>query len=520
MTTPAIPAPRPVRVRIAPSPTGPLHIGTARTALFNALFAKGHSGAFIVRIEDTDAARSEISHEQDILAGLAALGLTWDEGPDPEGGPDIGPFAPYRQSQRSEHYQGALTYLLAHDRAYRCYCSPAELSAERDAAKAAGWAPRYSGRCANLSERRLAALSAQGRAPVIRFRVGTGPIAFDDLIRGHVEIDAADLGGDFVIARSDGSPLYHFSVVVDDADMEISHVIRGEDHLSNTPKHVLLFRALDAPVPVFAHLPLILNADRSKMSKRDLAGTGDTDKIGSSVSSKLSDYLTEGYLPEALINYLALLGWSTGTTEEILSFSELAARFELGQVNRAGAVFDRKRLLWLNGQWIRRLEPADLAERLVPYFDHEFCADRIDDDPTVRQLTALVPLVTERLAVLSDIGPLTNFLFRYRVEPTLTQLIPSGWEAEKSIEALRATLDMLSEPLFHLDFDLAVISAALVALASSHGWKNSPYFGLLRAAISAQAITPPLAGCLVVLGPAATFTRLEYAIEVLESAQR
>jgi nondiscriminating glutamyl-tRNA synthetase len=289
-----------VRVRIAPSPTGPLHIGTARTALFNYLHARHVGGTFILRLEDTDVARSSIAYEKDILDGLHWLGLTWDEGPDVAGGPDLGPYGPYRQMKRLPAYKTAVDQLLREDKAYYCYCTPEELEADRTAHEAAKEPPRYVGRCAHLTIEERAAREAEGRKAAVRFRVGEGAVTFEDVVRGPVEIDVANLGGDFVIVRSDGTQLYHFTVVVDDAAMGVTDVIRGEDHLSNTPKHILLFRALGYSEPRFAHLPLILNADRTKMSKRKS-------------QTAIAAYTDEGFVREALVNYLALLGWSTGT---------------------------------------------------------------------------------------------------------------------------------------------------------------------------------------------------------------
>src|SRR5947208_3562775 len=288
-----MPAPR---VRIAPSPTGPLHIGTARTALFNYLYARRNGGTFVLRLEDTDVARSTLAFEADILEQLHWLGITWDEGPDAAGGDDRGPYGPYRQMQRLERYAEAASRLLAEDKAYPCYCTPEELDADRKAQEAAHQPPRYVGRCANLTSEERAAREREGRRGALRFRVPAGKIRFDDLVRAEVEIDTANLGGDFVIVRSDGTPLYHFTVVVDDAAMEMTHIIRGEDHLSNTPKHILLFQALGHAVPAFAHLPLILNPDRTKMSKRKS-------------QTAIADYRAQGFIPEALVNYLALLGF-------------------------------------------------------------------------------------------------------------------------------------------------------------------------------------------------------------------
>ncbi|HET9615351.1 MAG TPA: glutamate--tRNA ligase, partial [Candidatus Limnocylindrales bacterium] len=343
-----------IRVRIAPSPTGPLHIGTARTALFNYLFARHVGGTFVFRLEDTDVARSTTGYERDILEGLHWLGITWDEGPDVAGGADRGPFAPYRQMQRLPSYAAAADRLLAGDLAYPCFCTPDELAADRQEQEAAHQPPRYVGRCARLTADERAARLAEGRRPAVRFRVRPGVVGWDDLVRDRIEIDTANLGGDFVIVRADGTPLYHFTVVVDDTAMEISHVIRGEDHVSNTPKHILLFEALGHPVPAFGHLPLILNPDGTKMSKRKS-------------QTAVDDYRAQGFVREGLVNYLAYLGWSPGTEEDVLSLEDVVARFDIDKVQKGGARFDRERLEWINGQWIRRLEPADLVDRLRPF---------------------------------------------------------------------------------------------------------------------------------------------------------
>ncbi len=386
------------RVRIAPSPTGPLHLGTARTALFNYLFARHVGGTFVLRLEDTDQARSSIAYEKDILDGLHWLGLRWDEGPEVAGEAARGPFAPYRQMLRLPLYAEAADRLVAADLAYPCYCTAEELDADRRAQEAAREPPRYVGRCAALTPSERAAREAEGRAGALRFRVGTGVVGFDDIVRGHVEIDVANLGGDFVIVRGDGTPLYHFTVVVDDAAMAITHVIRGEDHLSNTPKHILLFRALGYAEPAFAHLPLILNPDRTKMSKRKS-------------QTAVSDYIAEGFIREAFVNYLALLGWATGTEEEVLSIDEIVERFALDHVHKGGAVFDRERLEWLNGQWIRRLDPDDLIDRLRPFLEADRAAGRIDTMPTDDELRSLLPVITERLPRLGAIGDLVGFLW-------------------------------------------------------------------------------------------------------------
>jgi glutamyl-tRNA synthetase len=493
-----------VRVRIAPSPTGPLHIGTARTALFNFLHARHVGGTFILRLEDTDQARSSIAYEKDILDGLHWLGLRWDEGPEVAGEEARGPHAPYRQMERLPSYAAAAALLLSRDQAYPCYCSPEELAADRAAQEATKQPPRYVGRCAKLTPEERAEREAQGRQPVLRFRVGDGVVAFDDIVRGRVEIDVANLGGDFVIVRADGSPLYHFTVVVDDAAMEISDVIRGEDHLSNTPKHILLFRALEYPVPRFAHLPLILNPDRSKMSKRKS-------------QTALSDYIAQGFVREALVNYLALLGWATGSEDEILSLEELIERFDIHAVHKGGAVFDRERLEWMNGQWIRRLEPDELIERLRPFVEAELAAGRIDRMPSDDEIRSLLPVVQERLPTLGAIGDLVGFLWvdDLQVDPAI--ITPKRWDAATTREALAAARTVIAGT-GEVSFEADELEPPLRALAEAHGWKAGDLFMAIRVAVTGRTATPPLFDTLVALGRDRSLQRLDRAIEALAAA--
>ncbi len=510
--TDALPTSGPdIRVRIAPSPTGPLHIGTARTALFNFLFARRMGGTFILRLEDTDVARSTLAYERDILDGLHWLGLTWDEGPGVAGAEGRGAHGPYRQMERLPRYAAEAERLLSADQAYPCYCSPEELDAERRRLEAAKLPPRYSGRCARLSATERAGLVAEGRAAALRFRVGEGVVGFEDLVRGWVEIDVANLGGDFVIVRGDGTPLYHFTVVVDDAAMQISHVIRGEDHLSNTPKHILLFRALGYAEPRFAHLPLIFNPDRTKMSKRK-------------TQTAISDYIAEGFIREGLVNYLALLGWSTGTEEEVLALDALCARFALEAVHKGGAVFDRERLEWLNGQWIRKLSADELVDRLRPFLAAEVAAARIERMPTDVELLALIPLVQERLPVLGAIGDLVGFLFvdRITVDPAL--LVPKRWDAATTLAGLSAARPIAAggdgdvDGDGSLEFEAASLEAGLRALAEQRGWKAGDLFMAIRVATTGRTATPPLFETLVTLGRMRTLERLDGAIALLEQA--
>jgi glutamyl-tRNA synthetase len=493
------------RVRIAPSPTGPLHIGTARTALFNYLYARHTGGTFVLRLEDTDQARGSLAYEKDILDGLHWLGLHWDEGPEVAGEAARGPFAPYRQMLRLPFYEEAAERLLAADLAFPCYCTPEELDADRKVQEVARLSPRYVGRCAALTPEERAARVAEGRTAAIRFRVGTGVVGFDDIVRGHVEIDVSNLGGDFVIVRGDGLPLYNFTVVVDDATMEISHVIRGEDHISNTPKQVLLYRALGYPVPHFAHLPLILNPDRTKMSKRKS-------------QTAVSDYIAEGFIREALVNYLALLGWATGTEEEVLSIDEIVERFELEAVHKGGAVFDRERLEWLNGQWIRRLDPDDLVDRLRPFVEAEHAAGRIDVMPSDDELRALLPVIAERLPTLGTIGDLVGFLWVRDLTYDPVLLVPKRWDTATTSEALAAAREHIADA-GSVTFEADELEPPLRALAEARAWKVGDLFMAIRVAVTGRTATPPLFDTLVALGRERTLERLDRAIAALHEGR-
>jgi glutamyl-tRNA synthetase len=491
-----------IRVRIAPSPTGPLHIGTARTALFNFLFARHVGGTFLFRLEDTDVARSTVAFERDIIEGLHWLGITWDEGPDAAGGGDIGPYAPYRQMLRLDAYKEASDRLLVADLAYPCYCTPAELDADRKAQEAAKLPPRYVGRCANLTvEERAARLTETGRPPAIRFRVRPGVVGWNDMIRDRIEIDATNLGGDFVIVRGDGTPLYHFTVVVDDAAMEISHVIRGEDHVSNTPKHILLFEALGHPIPVFGHLPLILNPDGTKMSKRK-------------TQTAVDDYRAEGFIREGLINYFAYLGWSPGTEEDVLSLDQIVEQFDIDKVQKGGAKFDRGRLEWLNGQWIRRLEPDDLIDRLRPFLQAAADDGRIARLPPDDAVRSLLPVVQERLPTLAAVVDLVGFLWTDDVTPEPQLIVPKRWDAATTREGLAAARDILAAH-DSVTWEADELEPPLRELAETRGWKAGDLFMAIRVATTGRTATPPLFDTLVALGRERTLSRLDSAVEAL-----
>ena len=365
-----------IRLRFPPSPTGPLHIGNARTILFNYLFAKQNNGETVLRIEDTDKERSKLEWVQNIIDELKWLGIDWNEGPDINGN-----FGPYKQSQRTDIYKKYLEKLLSEKKAYYCNCTSEELEAKRQDQQSRGLAPKYDGKCRDKNN----------ISGVIRFKIESKKVKFNDLIRGNVEFDSGLLG-DIVIAKNIETPLYHFVVVVDDHEMQISHVIRGEDHLSNTPKHILLQEALGFNQPEYAHLPLLLNADKSKMSKR----AGDV---------AVSDYHKAGYLPEALINFMALLGWNPGTEKEIFSMKELIKEFSLEKVQKGGAVFNTQKLDHINGLYIREM-PAPVLTKL--------CLEYLPEDHknfSQKTLEKIVEVSKTRMKKLSDITELANLFF-------------------------------------------------------------------------------------------------------------
>ena len=484
-----------MRVRMAPSPTGPLHIGTARTSLYNYLTARHSGGTYVLRIEDTDVARSTPEFERDIIDGLHWLGISWDEGPQVAGGEDVGPHAPYRQSARMELYAREADRLLAGGAAYRCWCTPEELEAVRREQEARKEAPRYNRRCLNLTDAERAELEAAGRPAAIRFKVEPETIRFDDLIRGEVEFDNALLG-DFIIVRTDGMPLYHFVVVIDDQEMEITHVIRGEDHISNTPKHIALIRALGYREPRFGHIPLILNADRSKMSKRK-------------TQTAVADYREQGYLPEAFVNFIAFLGWSPGTEEEIFSLDELTKRFEVAKVHKGGAVFDRDRLDHLNGVYIRALSDEQLALRLRPW---------IPDAVADADLLRMIPLVKERLVRLGDASELLRFAWEpddvvasWYAPELLFPKKGGPSEAIAALEGARAAVTDIGEP----DFGAELLELRFREAADAAGMKAGDFFSPLRVAVTGRTISPPLFASLELVGRERSLARIDLGLAKL-----
>ncbi|MBD2003858.1 MULTISPECIES: glutamate--tRNA ligase [Cyanophyceae] len=454
-----------VRVRIAPSPTGNLHIGTARTAVFNWLFARHHGGKFILRIEDTDEMRSRPEYTQNILDGLSWLGLNWDEGP-------------LFQSKRLDLYRQAIQTLLDKGFAYRCYTSEGELEEMREAQKARKEAPRYDNRHRNLTPEQQTAYEAEGRRPVIRFKIDDDrEIAWNDQVRGRVSWKASDLGGDMVIARASdnpiGQPLYNLAVVVDDIDMQITHVIRGEDHIANTAKQILLYEALGTTVPEFAHTPLILNQTGQKLSKRD------------GVTS-IFDFKKMGYTAPALVNYMTLLGWTApDSTKEIFTLEEAAKEFSFERVNKAGAKFDWDKLNWLNSQYLHKMPVDELLEQLIPYWQeagYEF--DPVSDRPWLEKLTSLLGASLVRL---QDAVEMSRIFFSQTVaysEEALTQL-----QQEGSDTAFSGILNALEN---HQSLSVEVAQDIIKQVTKEKNLKKGLVMRSLRAALTGELHGPDL----------------------------
>ncbi|MEO2066375.1 MAG: glutamate--tRNA ligase [Desulfurobacteriaceae bacterium] len=418
-----------IRVRFAPSPTGFMHVGNARTALFNYLFARHYGGKFVLRIEDTDVERHNEEAVKVIYEALRWMGLNWDEGPDVGG-----PYGPYRQSERLDIYREFINKLKEKGLLYECFCTREELDRMRKEQLERGEPPRYTGKCRNLTEEEKERLRAEGRKPVLRFKVPEDRVVkFNDLIKGEIEINSRQLGGDFVIVRSNGMPVYNFVVVVDDALMKITHVIRGEDHISNTPKQILLYEALGFKPPQFAHLPMILGPDRSKLSKRH-------------GSTSVREFREKGYLPEAFVNFLALLGWYPKDGKEILSMDELIERFDIKEVNSAPAVFDTTKLNWMNQVYIRNYPIDKLTDLIIPYLEKAgFDLSQFDRE----WLEKVVEVTREYFTVLSDAPTYMEVFLRddFEVEPQAKEFISEDPNRLKVIELFLEKLENLEGEL-------------------------------------------------------------------------
>lgn len=478
-----------IRVRIAPSPTGKFHIGTARTALFNYLFAKKFGGKFIVRVEDTDKDRHDDSSLKDILDGLKWLGMDWDEGPEVGG-----PYGPYFQQQRLGLYDPFVLQLIDKKLAYRCYCTPEELTLERVAQESKKTAPKYSGRCRRLSATEIDQFEQAGRTSAVRFVVEPQKVSFDDLIKGKVEFDAG-LFGDFVIQRSDGMPLFVLSNVIDDNLMKISHVLRGEEHLVNTAKQILLADALNFLSPQFGHFPLILNKDRSKMSKR---------KNPVSISD---DYKNRGFLPDALVNYIALLGWNSGTEREIFSMQELIDEFEINRVGTSPSIFDIEKLIWMNGYYLRQKSIGEVADAGREFITNNELQKAVTEEPDY-YLNAIA-LVHDRLKLLSEIEDQIGYFFiSPKYEPSL--LVAKKSTEANTLAALKSAVKVVSE-LKTMGLD--EVEPALRGAAEDLKIKDGELLWAVRVALSGRDASPGAFELLSVIGKEESLKRIKSAIK-------
>ena len=491
------------RVRFAPSPTGYLHVGGARTALFNWLYARRHGGTFVLRIEDTDVERSSADMVTGILDGLRWLGLDWDEGP--EAG---GPHGPYVQSARLDRYRQAAARLLADGYAYACYCSPERMREERAAAEGRGEAWQYDRACLALPPERVAELERAGAPRAIRFKVPTANTAlvhtvFEDAVHGRIEFDPRNIE-DFVVLRSDGHPTYHLSAVVDDLDMGITHVIRGDDHISNTPKHVLLFEAFGAASPVFAHVPLILGTDKKRLSKRHGA-------------TSVTEYRRQGYLPGAMVNFLALLGWSPGDDRELMSVADLVEKFSLKGISGGNAVFNTEKLDWMNGQYIARLpideltaavEPLIIDAGVPPSVAADAQASPRTGDPWLHRLLDLLRPRAKRLTDFIDLArPFVSETVEYDAEAVDKHLSAPGLGTH--VAALAAALIAIDP------FDETHVEAAVRGTATERGIKAGMLIHATRVAVTGRTASPGIFEVLVLLGRARSVERLERLVTFL-----
>jgi glutamyl-tRNA synthetase len=484
-----------VRVRFAPSPTGYLHVGGARTALFNWLFARHHNGVFILRIEDTDRARYRPEALQDIMEGLRWLGLEWDEGP--EVGGDYGP---YFQSQRLDIYQEYARKLVASGHAYYCYCSPERLAQVREEQRRRGEPDiGYDRHCRYLTAKERADYEAQGIVPVVRLKAPLeGQTSFHDVLHGDITVDNTRLD-DLVLLKSDGYPTYHLANVVDDTLMQITHIMRADEWLPSVPKHILLYEAFGWKPPVFAHLPIILAPEgKGKLSKRHGAVS-------------VLEFRRQGYLPEAMVNFLARVGWAYDDKTELFTRQELIEKFSLEGVSKSPAAFSYDKLDWMNGVYIRKLPPDDLARRLMPFLEG---AKLAADLPTVQRL---VPLIQERLKKLAEAVEWVDFIFVDRISYEPSLLVGKKMTPAESLATLRKAREALAALP---DFEEETLEAALRALASELGLKADQLFGIIRVAATGKKVTPPLFGTLSVLGRERVLERLADAEEALEGLIR
>jgi len=475
-----------IRVRFAPSPTGYPHLGNIRTALFNWLFARHNRGVFVLRIEDTDVARTVKGATDVILESLRWLGLDWDEGP-------------YFQSQRLELYRGAADRLLQRGNAYRCYCPPQRLESMRQEQMKRKQPPGYDRLCRNLTQKECDEKEAAGIIPVVRFKSPLeGQTSFDDLLRGQIVFENSTLD-DFVLLKSDGYPTYHLANVVDDHSMEISHVLRADEWLSSTPRHTLLYRALDWQPPQFAHLPMILGPDRSKLSKRHGA-------------TSMTEYIEAGFLPEAMFNFLALLGWSLDDKTELLTRDEIVENFSLERISRTAAVFNKDKLEWMNGVYLRGLTLEEFTRQAMPFLEKNLPVE-VERPLDVGYVRRIMPMIQERARTLAEVPQLSDFFFVEEPEYDTGLLLG---KIDKAL-AIRSLQESIAATNRVKNWDATLLESVFRPMADELKLKTGVFFGLLRVAITGRMAAPPLFQTMEVLGKERCLKRLKTALYKLEA---
>lgn len=468
-----------IRVRYAPSPTGHLHIGNARTALFNYLFARNKGGKFIIRIEDTDKKRNIEGGEQSQLKYLKWLGMDWDESVDAGG-----EYGPYRQSERNHIYEKYNQELLDKGLAYKCYCTEEELESEREEQAARNETPQYSGRCRNLTQEQREQFEKEGRQPSLRFKVPAGKIlSFDDMVKGQVSFESDGMG-DFVIVKKDGTPTYNYAVVIDDHLMKISHVLRGDDHISNTPKQLVIYEALGWEPPVFGHMTLIVNESRKKLSKRD-----------ESIIQFIEQYEELGYLPEALFNFIALLGWSPAGEDEIFSKEEFIEIFDPARLSKSPALFDQQKLAWMNNQYMKKADLDRVVELALP---HLVKAGKVSENRTPEQdgwVRSLISLYHDKMSYGAEIVEMSDVFFRDEIQyDDEAKEVLSGEQVPEVLAAFAAEIDQLEA------FKADGIKAAVKAAQKATGQKGQKLFMPIRAAATGQTHGPDLMLAMELIG--------------------
>ncbi|MGN1399944.1 MAG: glutamate--tRNA ligase [Bacillus sp. (in: firmicutes)] len=481
-----------IRVRYAPSPTGHLHIGNARAALFNYLFARHHGGKFIIRIEDTDTKRNVEGGEESQLKYLKWLGMDWDESVDVPG-----EYGPYRQSERNDIYKKYYTELLDKGLAYKCYCTEEELEAEREAQLAKGETPQYSGKCRHLTADEQAKLEAEGRQPSIRFSVPKGKTyTFNDMVKGEVSFESDGIG-DHVIVKKDGIPTYNFAVVIDDHLMKISHVLRGDDHISNTPKQLMIYEALGFEPPVFGHMTLIVNENRKKLSKRD-----------GSIIQFIEQYEALGYLPEALFNFIGLLGWAPGGEEEIFTKEQFIEIFDESRLSKSPAVFDKQKLTWMNNQYMKNIDIDRLTELALP---HLIKAGKLPEQLTEEQqawVHDLMALYQEKMSYGAEIVELSEVIFNET--PVLDEEAKEVLAGEQVPEVMKAFLEEVEAME---NFDAPSIKAAIKAVQKKTGHKGKNLFMPIRVATTGQTHGPDLPQAIALIGREKVKNRIQSILD-------